>query len=167
MELSPDQLDDLFDAVVVDSTGDRFGTVGQIYLDDVTERPSFITVRTGLLGQRETFVPVRGIVLEGRTVTLPWTRDRIREAPEVETEGHLDEPDQIALLVHYGLEPERELVAPPVPEAAHPARATTEEGITVVTTDTDVTSSPATAPPRPDDASDGSDLSARSPKETP
>lgn len=143
MELSPDQLDVLFDAHVVDSGGDKVGTVGQIYLDDVTERLSFITVRTGLLGTKESFIPVRGIVLDGDTVTLPWTRDHIRDAPEVETEGHLDETDQTALLAHYGVAPPPS--EPPATGAAHPGRVTSTEGITVVGADPDSATSP-TAP---------------------
>ena len=145
MELSPDQLDVLFDAHVVDSGGDKVGTVGQIYLDDVTERLSFITVRTGLFGTRESFIPVRGIVLDGETVTLPWTRDHIRDAPEVATEGHLDEADQTALWTHYGVEPAPS--EPPATGAGHSGRATTTEGITVVGAEPDTSSADSPTAP--------------------
>ena len=49
--------DRYYGSVVVDSNGDKVGDVGQVYLDDATGRPEWVTVRTGLFGLKETFVP--------------------------------------------------------------------------------------------------------------
>src|SRR4028118_2323038 len=36
----------------------KHGTVGEVYLDDETGRPEWATVRTGLFGTKEAFVPL-------------------------------------------------------------------------------------------------------------
>ncbi|NED87350.1 PRC-barrel domain containing protein, partial [Streptomyces sp. SID11233] len=42
--------------------GEKIGGVDEVYLDDRTGRPEWVTVRTGLLGLREHFVPLAGAV---------------------------------------------------------------------------------------------------------
>ena len=39
-------------ATVVDRDGSKVGNVQQVYLDDTTGRPSWVTVNTGLFGTR-------------------------------------------------------------------------------------------------------------------
>ncbi|KFC50334.1 hypothetical protein GY12_20490 [Micrococcus luteus] len=46
-------LDQLQNSTVFATDGDKIGSVGQVYLDDVTNEPTFITVKTGL------FAPAR------------------------------------------------------------------------------------------------------------
>lgn len=112
MKLSPDELDQLYDATVFDRDGEKVGTVGQIYLDDATEEPNFVTVRTGLFGTKETFVPVRDADFSDGDVHLPYDREVIRECPAVESDSHLDEPEQAELFRHYGLDPHATPAAP-------------------------------------------------------
>ena len=52
-------LDQLQNSTVFATDGDKIGSVGQVYLDDVTNEPTFVTVKTGLFGARETFVPLQ------------------------------------------------------------------------------------------------------------
>jgi hypothetical protein len=35
--------------------GDKLGTVGQVYLDNQSDQPAWVTVKTGLFGVRESF----------------------------------------------------------------------------------------------------------------
>ena len=42
----------------VDRRGDKIGTITDIYYDDATGQPEWITVKTGLLGTRSSFVPL-------------------------------------------------------------------------------------------------------------
>jgi len=119
MKLSPDELDQLYDATVFDCDGDKVGTVGQIYLDDATEEPNFVTVRTGLFGTRETFVPVCDAEYSEGDVHVPYGKDVIRDAPTVDPDSHLDQDEQTELFRHYGVtdEPDTDeptMSAPPV-----------------------------------------------------
>lgn len=86
-------IDDLQRADVIDSNGDKVGGVGQVYLDDSTGEPSFVTVKTGFFGTNESFVPLRGAEVSGDEVRVPYTKDVIKDAPNISEDGHL-EPDQ-------------------------------------------------------------------------
>ena len=43
----------------VDNDGDKLGKIGNVYLDDRTGEPAWVTVNTGLFGTKESFVPLR------------------------------------------------------------------------------------------------------------
>ncbi|MFD1212495.1 PRC-barrel domain-containing protein, partial [Arthrobacter sp. GCM10027362] len=50
-------------ANVIDSEGHKIGSLGELYLDDRTNEPNWATVRTGLFGMSETFVPLDAATL--------------------------------------------------------------------------------------------------------
>jgi uncharacterized protein (TIGR02271 family) len=83
--------------------GNKIGKVGQLYLDDETGQPEFITVNTGLFGTSESFVPVENASLDGDRVVLPFTKDKVKDAPNVDLNGdHLDESEEQRLYEYYG-----------------------------------------------------------------
>lgn len=45
---------------VYSGEGEKVGKVGQVFLDDHTGRPEFMTVNTGLCGTSESFLPFEG-----------------------------------------------------------------------------------------------------------
>src|SRR3954447_8741203 len=87
------------------SDGDKIGKVGQLYLDDDTGRPEFITVNTGLFGTSESFVPVAEATFTGDRLTVPFTKDTVKDAPNVDLgpEQHLDRGEEQRLYEYYGL----------------------------------------------------------------
>ena len=74
---------------VVDNDGDKIGSVGQIYVDDHTGNPSWVTINTGLFGSNESFAPLEGAALEGNDVRVGYSKDKIKDAPNVAPDGHL------------------------------------------------------------------------------
>lgn len=91
-------------ATAYDSNGDKIGKVGQLFLDDHTGQPEFVTVNTGLFGTSESFVPVQQATLDGDRLTLPFTKDKVKDAPKVDVDGrHLDESEERRLYEYYGL----------------------------------------------------------------
>jgi sporulation protein YlmC with PRC-barrel domain len=64
-----------------DADGDKLGKVGQLFLDDQTGRPEFVTVNTGLFGTNETFIPVSDASFDGDRLTLPFDKAKIKDAP--------------------------------------------------------------------------------------
>jgi sporulation protein YlmC with PRC-barrel domain len=54
------QPQELIDSAVVDPEGNKIGKVGNVYLADATHQPEWITVKTGLFGTKESFVPLSG-----------------------------------------------------------------------------------------------------------
>ena len=94
-------LDRLQHMNVLDQDGEKIGSVGQIYLDDETGRASFVTVKTGLFGTKETFVPLDGAREDGDDLRVPYTKDFVKDAPNVDADGHLSEQEQDAIQDYY------------------------------------------------------------------
>ncbi|WP_104167261.1 PRC and DUF2382 domain-containing protein [Arthrobacter sp. SX1312] len=90
-------------AVVTDQ-GDRVGSIGQVYLNDATEMPTWVTVHTGLFGTKESFVPLAGATVQDDRLVVAYPRDLIRHAPSIERDGHLSPEDKSVLYAHYGLD---------------------------------------------------------------
>lgn len=84
--------------------GDKLGKVGQLYLDDTTGQPAFVTLSTGLFGNKESFAPVQDATFDGDRLSLPYTKDQVKDAPNVDLDGaHLDHSEEERLYSHYGL----------------------------------------------------------------
>lgn len=84
----------------------KIGRIGQIYLDDATGRPEWVTISTGFLGTRETFVPIADAVPHEDGLAVPFSKDQVKHAPRVELDagGHLSEVEEQALYRFYGAE---------------------------------------------------------------
>jgi len=85
----------------VDAQGDKIGTVGQVYINDESGVPDWITVDTGLFGTKEHFAPLHGSDFDGRTLVLPFGKDVVKGAPDVADSDHLDGNEQQSLDSYY------------------------------------------------------------------
>ncbi|MGW8376630.1 PRC and DUF2382 domain-containing protein [Streptomyces sp. ODS28] len=88
---------------VYDDEGSRIGNVGQVYLDDRTGQPEWVTVKTGLFGSKESFVPLENCQRQGDGLHIPYSKETVKEAPRMEAGEHLDQPDEARLYSHYGI----------------------------------------------------------------
>ncbi|WP_104180462.1 PRC and DUF2382 domain-containing protein [Arthrobacter sp. B0490] len=91
-------------SAVVTDQGDKVGSIGEVFLDDATDTPTWVTVHTGLFGTKESFVPLEGATVRGGELVVAYPRDLIRHAPSTERDGHLSPEDESALFRHYGLQ---------------------------------------------------------------
>jgi uncharacterized protein (TIGR02271 family) len=89
---------------MVDPAGDKIGTIADIYLDDETGQPEWATVTTGLFGSKQTFVPLTHAQAKGETVEVPYDKDQVQDAPNVQAAGQLAQDDEAELYRHYGLD---------------------------------------------------------------
>lgn len=101
-------------SAVQSGDGDRVGSIGVVYLDDADERPTWVTVHTGLFGTRESFVPLEGASVQGQKLVVAYPRDLIKHAPSIDRDGHLGPEEEAELYRHYGLD----RVAPPATSSA-------------------------------------------------
>ncbi len=85
----------------VDPSGSKIGTVGQVYLNDETGRPDWITVNTGLFGTKENFAPLQGSSFNGEDLVLPFDKAVVKDAPDVVDSAHLDVDEQQSLYSYY------------------------------------------------------------------
>ncbi|MGY1593209.1 DUF2382 domain-containing protein [Geodermatophilus sp. SYSU D00708] len=89
---------------VYDASGQKIGSASEVYLDDETGRPEWATVRTGLFGTKESFVPIGQADLTDDGVRVPVTKDQVKGAPKVDTDGHLSPQEEQELYRYYGLD---------------------------------------------------------------
>jgi hypothetical protein len=86
-----------------DAEGNRVGKIARVYLDDQSGQPQWLLVETGLFGTRQSFAPIRGARFDGDVVVLAASKDQIKDAPNVDTDGHLTESEEEALRRYYAV----------------------------------------------------------------
>jgi stress response protein YsnF len=95
---------------LVDRDGVKAGSIVDLYVDEQTERPTWGLVRTGLLGSRQTLVPLDqatvplAVMVSGAgSVRVPFESAAILDAPSVAVGEEISEATAIALRRYYGL----------------------------------------------------------------
>ena len=90
---------------LVGTGGDTLGTVAQVFLDDETGNPEWVTVNTGLFGGSESFVPLDESRLSGNEITVPFDKATIKAAPKVskDGDGHISQDQEAELYAYYGM----------------------------------------------------------------
>ncbi|MGI8626707.1 MAG: DUF2382 domain-containing protein [Geodermatophilaceae bacterium] len=101
--LDRQNVDQLMGATVHDSSGDKLGTVEQVYLDDNSGQPTWATVRTGMFGTKESFLPLEEANFSNGSLSVPITKDQVKGAPQVQGDGHLEPQEEAELYRYYGL----------------------------------------------------------------
>ena len=103
--ISTDQVDTLLrgNGTVYGQGDEKVGHIGQIYLDDQTGKPEWLTVKTGLFGSGQSFVPLSEARVAGDDVHVPYDKGLIKDAPRVDEDQHLSQDEEQKLYSHYGL----------------------------------------------------------------
>ena len=101
--MADENYDDLYNSDVVDVDGEKVGAVGQVYLDDATGEPTWVTVKTGLFGTKETFVPLQDAQFGDGKIVVAYTEDFIKDAPGIDPDRHLDASEEAELYRYYGI----------------------------------------------------------------
>jgi uncharacterized protein (TIGR02271 family) len=97
----PRQWEKLIGLTATDADGDKIGQVGQVYLDEGTGQPEWVTVSTGLFGTRQSFAPLDGCSVRDDRLVLAVPKQLVKDAPSIEDDGHLDDAEVTALYQHY------------------------------------------------------------------
>jgi uncharacterized protein (TIGR02271 family) len=85
----------------VDVNGAKLGKVGQIYVDDRTGQPLWVTITTGMFGTKQSFAPLYGSRSDGGDLQLAVTKDMVTDAPGIEADGHIEDSENEALYSYY------------------------------------------------------------------
>ncbi|MEV0583031.1 PRC and DUF2382 domain-containing protein [Nonomuraea sp. NPDC050310] len=103
--ISHTQIDNLIGMTVYDANGDRVGEVQNLYLDDESGRPEWMTVKTGWFGMHESFVPLSAATRVEDRVQVDFDKSRIKDAPRVDAAGgqHLSAEEERELYRYYGV----------------------------------------------------------------
>ncbi|MDK8524446.1 PRC and DUF2382 domain-containing protein [Corynebacterium sp. MSK150] len=95
---------DLFNATAYDKNGEKLGDVNEVFVDDQSGQPTFVEVNHGLFGMNSSLVPLRGHDFSGDNLKLGFSKDRIKDAPEFDSDKPLTPEAQSDIFKHYGLE---------------------------------------------------------------
>ena len=89
---------------VVDSSGDKIGSLESVYFDTATDSATFATVQIGLPGRRRlVFAPLAGAVVAPKYVKLLVDKKAVKDAPSIDADGELTSDAEPAIFEHYGL----------------------------------------------------------------
>jgi sporulation protein YlmC with PRC-barrel domain len=104
MPITESDLAGLSGGNVVTTSGDKIGSIGQIYLDDQTGEPSFVAANTGLLGMSQSLIPLRDATIRDGDVVVGYDKDMVTNAPQLEDdEGSLSRGQEEKLYDYYGI----------------------------------------------------------------
>jgi sporulation protein YlmC with PRC-barrel domain len=102
--ISQEQLNALYDAEVVDQDGEKVGAMGQVYLDNKTGEPAWVTVRTGRFSGRKVFVPLSSAEIVDDQIRVPYPTAMIKDAPDIPCDRHLSEDEEQDLFEYYAVD---------------------------------------------------------------
>jgi hypothetical protein len=104
MPITESDLAGLSGGNVVTTSGDKIGSIGQIYLDDQTGEPSFVAANTGLLGMSQSLIPLRDATIRDGDVVVAYDKDTVKNSPPIEDdEGSLSRGQEMQLYEYYGI----------------------------------------------------------------
>ena len=100
---------DLFNATAYDKNGEKLGDVNEVFVDDQSGQPTFVEVNHGLFGMSSSLVPLRGHDFSGDDLKLGFSKDRIKDAPDFDSDKPLTPEAQSDIFKHYGLDNARDV----------------------------------------------------------
>ncbi|WP_207454967.1 PRC-barrel domain-containing protein [Herbiconiux sp. SYSU D00978] len=97
-------IDRLFDKTVVDKDDDKIGTVGQVFVSRRDGHPTWATVKTGLFGNKESFVPLDSATYSDDVLHIAFDKAFVKHAPRIDTDGALSPEEEDELYRYYSVQ---------------------------------------------------------------
>lgn len=91
----------LIGRTAVDPAGRTIGPISEVYPNEQTGRPEWISVTIGLFGPRQNFAPLSGATIRGDEVVLPVAAEVVKNSPNSAVAEHLGKDEQKALVAYY------------------------------------------------------------------
>ncbi|GAA3960491.1 DUF2382 domain-containing protein [Actinoplanes auranticolor] len=88
---------------VYETDGTKIGSAADVYLDAQTGDPEWVSVKTGLFGTKQSFVPLERASLEGDRIIVAFSKDQVKDAPRIDPDGRLSPAEEDELYRYYGL----------------------------------------------------------------
>lgn len=97
--------------ILKDQAGHKIGKVEDIYTDDDTGQPEWLSVTTGLFGSNVSFVPVAGATALGDDeLQVQFPKEQVKDAPNAGSDDRLSPEEEARLYAHYGYDYDQERV---------------------------------------------------------
>jgi uncharacterized protein (TIGR02271 family) len=101
--ISTESVQSIIGGTAYGTNGEKIGSIGTVYLDNQTGQPAWVTVKTGFFGSNESFVPLEQAEQTNDGIRVPYDKDRVKNAPNIETDRELSEQEEDQLYSYYGL----------------------------------------------------------------
>ncbi|KAF2775898.1 PRC and DUF2382 domain-containing protein [Streptomyces coelicoflavus] len=103
--ITREEIANVLDQPVYDGDGNKIGDAKHVFFDDMTGRPEWVSVKTGMFGGAESFVPIRDAAMVQDHLEVPYGKDQVKGAPSVDVDagGHLSETEEHRLYDYYGI----------------------------------------------------------------
>ncbi len=102
MPLSIERVEDWMGHPLVGSDGEKIGKLEDLVFS-ASGTPLFAAVSTGLFGRRTSLVPLHDASLTPDHVSVPYTKDQIKAAPQLGESGEMSGELEDASAEHYGM----------------------------------------------------------------
>ncbi|HET9559985.1 MAG TPA: PRC-barrel domain-containing protein [Actinomycetota bacterium] len=89
--------------VVLDRTGDKLGSVLDVFYDAENDEPGWVLLGEAGAGEGTRLVPVAGAIEHGNELRVPFDRAFVEGAPGMEPGGRLWPQEEAELYAYYGL----------------------------------------------------------------
>jgi uncharacterized protein (TIGR02271 family) len=96
-------IDRIIGSEAVDPQNDKIGKVSQVYIDQETDQPRWVSVRTGLFGTSESLIPLDNANWDSEALHVGYDKARVKDAPRVDADRELSPQEQEQLYSYYGL----------------------------------------------------------------
>ncbi|MGZ2223980.1 hypothetical protein [Glutamicibacter nicotianae] len=93
----------LIGGTVIGPGGQKIGKFGQVFIDEISGEPEWATVHTGLFGHAESFIPLSRTTIAGDTLQVPYDKQTVKDAPNIEPEEQLSASEEQELYHYYSL----------------------------------------------------------------
>ncbi|MET9992447.1 PRC and DUF2382 domain-containing protein [Streptomyces mutabilis] len=103
--ITREEIANVLDHPVYDGDGNKIGDAKHVFFDDMTGRPEWVSVKTGMFGSNESFIPIRDAAVVQDHLEVPYRKDQVKDAPNVDVDagGHLSESEEHRLYDYYGI----------------------------------------------------------------
>lgn len=104
--ITREQIPTVLDHPVYGSDGSKLGDAKRVYFDDATGEPDWVTVKMGMFGTAESFVPIHEASVVQDHLEVPYPKDKVKDAPHVDVDsgGHLSEREEHRLYDYYEID---------------------------------------------------------------
>ena len=89
---------------MLDTAGERIGTLQEVYADVDTGEPEWALVSTGTLRLSLRFIPLREAVLVDDALRVAFPCETVEAAPQIDADGRISDEEEDRLYAHYRLD---------------------------------------------------------------
>ncbi|MGH3157222.1 MAG: PRC-barrel domain-containing protein [Streptosporangiaceae bacterium] len=83
--------------------GEEIGPIEQVFAEDRSGMAVWVRVRTGLFGNKHRFIPLAPVQRSKRGVKVPFTKQQIKDGPQLDADSHLSAQQVTELALYYGV----------------------------------------------------------------